>query len=77
MGRSTRVTTAIACTIAVALAAAGLDAPRPDVGRAASGPAGAAQPAADPPSGMTVADSGLWATASAQLSRAVVGPHAN
>jgi len=51
--------TAIACAIAIALAAVGADAPRPDVATAARGPAGAAQPVAEPPSEMIFADSGL------------------
>lgn len=51
--------TAIASVIAIALPSVGLDAPRPDLSTAAAGPAGATQPSAEPPSGMTLADSRL------------------
>jgi putative intracellular protease/amidase len=53
--------TAIACVIAIALAAAGLEPPRPHTGAAADGRPGAAHPAADSHSEMALAQTGLQA----------------
>jgi hypothetical protein len=67
--------TAIACAIATALAAVGLDAPRPDNATAAGDRPGAPQLATESPSAMALAHSGILAYTTASLRLAVVGPH--
>jgi hypothetical protein len=67
--------TAIACAIATALAAVGLDAPRPDNVTAAGDRPGAPRLATESPSAMALAHSGIPAYATASLRRAVVAPH--
>jgi hypothetical protein len=66
--------TAIACAIATALAAVGLDGPRPDNATAAGDRPGAAQLATESPSAMALAHSGILAYTTVSLRRAVVGP---
>ena len=68
--------TAIACAIATALAAVGLDAPRRDNVTAAGDRPGVPQLATESPSAMALAHSGLLAYTTASLRRAVVPqPH--
>jgi hypothetical protein len=66
--------TAIACAIATALAAVGLDGPRPDNATAAGDRPGAPQLATESPSAMALAHSGILACTTVSLRRAVVGP---